>query len=164
MEREKAKEEKLNELKNNIDIITKSEFEKAKLIRSEAEKCVGAEQKSLLIKALQIEIDALEREFDVKSSILYENQEKAQEILAEKVFEELKISKLRKEINKSKTSKKEHSYGSDNKEKIGRMISKKNSLIYNYERISNEIEDISLKMKKIKKLLKLKLSEIEKLR
>lgn len=163
LKRERAKEEKLKELKNNIDIITKSEFEKAKLIRSEAEDNLGDEKQSLLTKALQTEINALEKEVEVKSSILRENQAKAQDILAERVLEELKISKLRKDINKFKDSKKENNFSSSFKERISAMTSRKNGLLYEYEKITEGIDDISLKIKKSKKLLKNKIAELESL-
>jgi len=163
LKRERAKEEKLKELKNNIDIITKSEFEKAKLIRSEAENNLGDERQSLLTKALQIEINALEKEVEVKSSILLENQAKAQDILAERVLEELKISKLRKDLNKFKDSKKENNFSSNFKERISAITSRKNGLLYEYEKITEGIDDISLKIKKSKKLLKNKIAELESL-
>lgn len=163
LKRERAKEEKLKELKNNIDIITKSEFEKAKLIRSEAEDNLGDEKQSLLTKALQTEINALEKEVEVKSSILRENQAKAQDILAERVLEELKISKLRKDLNKFKDSKKESNFSSSFKERISAMTSRKNGLLYEYEKITEGIDDISLKIKKSKKLLKNKIAELESL-
>lgn len=163
LKRERAKEEKLKELKNNIDIITKSEFEKARLIRSEAENNLGDERQSLLTKALQTEINALEKEVEVKSSILRENQAKAQDILAERVLEELKISKLRKDINKFKDSKKESNFSSSFKERISAMTSRKNGLLYEYEKITEGIDDISLKIKKSKKLLKNKIAELESL-
>lgn len=163
LKRERAKEEKLKELKNNIDIITKSEFEKAKLIRSEAENNLGDERQSLLTKALQTEINALEKEIEVKSSILRENQAKAQDILAERVLEELKISKLRKDLNKFKDSKKESNFSSSFKERISAMTSRKNGLLYEYEKITEGIDDISLKIKKSKKLLKNKIAELESL-
>lgn len=163
LKRERAKEEKLKELKNNIDIITKSEFEKAKLIRSEAENNLGDEKQSLLTKALQTEINALEKEVEVKSSILRENQAKAQDILAERVLEELKISKLRKDLNKFKDSKKESNFSSSFKERMSAMTSRKNGLLYEYEKITEGIDDISLKIKKSKKLLKNKIAELESL-
>lgn len=163
LKRERAKEEKLKELKNNIDIITKSEFEKAKLIRSEAENNLGDEKQSLLTKSLQTEINALEKEIEVKSSILRENQAKAQDILAERVLEELKISKLRKDLNKFKGSKKESNFSSSFKERMSAMTSRKNGLLYEYEKITEGIDDISLKIKKSKKLLKNKIAELESL-
>lgn len=162
---ERVKQEKLLETKNNIDAITKSEFEKARLIRAEKHEDFESEQKSLEVQALQIETEALEKEISVKNTILYEVQEKLQEILADKVSEELKIGKLRSELGRSQSENQGWRVSSDEiRNKINAAATKKNRLMHDYEKLANKADSINLKIQKSAKLLKDKLAELESLK
>lgn len=162
---ERAKQEKLLETKNNIDAITKTEFEKARLIRVKKQDASESEQNSMEIQALQIETEALEKEISVKNTILYEVQEKLKETLADKVSEELKIGKLRSELGRSQSETQGWRIGNDEiRSKINSAVTQKNRLMHDYEKLANKADSINLKIQKSAKLLKDKLSELESLK
>lgn len=164
-EREAAEERRLLELKNNIDIITKSEFEKARLIRAEAQDGSGEQKKSAEIRALETEISALEKEQEVKGAILREKQEKSQEALADKISKELKIEKFRKDLAKLQISKQDNGIiGRDLRSRMNAEVMNKNRFMHDYERLSREIDEIESRLKKSKNTLRSKLVEIETLK
>ncbi len=158
----RTKEQKLLELKNNIDAITKAEFEKARLMRTDGQGCSQSDRNNLEKQALQIEIDALEKEISVKTSIFYENQEMLKDILASKIYEDLKLGKLKKELNRLKSAKQDTgSQGNDIRNRVNAGVSQKNRFMHDYDKLSKETESINLKLQKSSKLLKDKLIELE---
>lgn len=164
-EREAAKEKKLLDLKNSIDIITRSEFEEAKLIREEAKQSTENQKKSLESKALEIEINALKKEYEVKSAILNEKQEKSRDVLADKISEELKIEKLRKTLRKLQIDKQDNGIAGESiRSRINTAIANKNHFAHYYEKLNKQINEIFSKLYRSRKMLKNKMVEAEKLK
>lgn len=164
-ERELAKEQKLLDLKNNIDAITRSEFEKARSVREEAKNCSEDQKNSLELSALEIEINALEKEQEVKNAILCEKRDKSQYVLADKISEELKIQKLRKKLFQLQSEKQDNGIiGKDIRSRMNTAVANKNRFIHDYEKLSKEINDIYSKLDRSKKMLKNKMIEAENLK
>lgn len=162
---ERTKEQKLLEIRNNIDAITKAEFEKARLMRMDGQNCSELERKNLEIQALQLEIDALEKEISIKNSIFYENQEKLRDVLANKLSEELKIEKLRKDLRRLQGEKQDIGVrGNEIRSRINAAISQKNRFVHDYDRLSKDTDTINSKLQKSEKLLKVKYVELKNLK
>jgi len=101
IKREKEKEEYE---KNNIDLITRQSLNIAKDLRADAENLSEEEKTEVEISAMTIEKSALEKEIRIKKNIIKEKETEMNKILADKVFYESKIKKLKKDMNASNSS------------------------------------------------------------
>ncbi|MGN1043807.1 MAG: hypothetical protein ACI4PR_03265 [Acutalibacteraceae bacterium] len=93
----KKEDQKLNYIKTNIDLITLDALREADKLRSEAGPTEES-KKSAEIKALAIEIQALERDIKIKSEIKEEKRRKAEEYMAQKVVSETRLKRLERKM------------------------------------------------------------------
>ena len=103
-EKIKREEEKREYEKKNIDLITRQSLNIAKNMRGEAEGLSEEERKEIEISAINIEKDALEKEIKVKKDIIKEKEAEMNKILADKIFYESKIKKIKRDMNASNSS------------------------------------------------------------
>lgn len=123
-EKIKKEEEKKEYEKNNIDLITQQSLNIARDLREDTEDLSEEEKREVEISAMTIEKSAFEKEIKVKKDIIKEKEAEMNKILADKVFYESKIKKLKKDMNASNSS--------ESRVKIEtlRNYSKNNSLKY----------------------------------
>ena len=93
----KKEDQKLNYIKTNIDLITLDALREADKLRAEAGPTEES-KKSAEIKALTIEIQALERDIKIKSEIKEEKRRKAEEYMAQKVVSETRLKRLERKM------------------------------------------------------------------
>ena len=98
-EKIKREEEKREYEKKNIDLITRQSLNVANDLREGAENLNEQERKEVEISAMNIEKNALEKEIKIKKDIIKEKETEMNRILADKVFYEAKIKKIKKEMN-----------------------------------------------------------------
>ena len=103
-EKIKREEEKKEYEKKNIDLITRQSLNIAKDLRYKVEDLSDEEKKEAEISAMVIEKSAFEKEIKIKKGIIKEKEIEMNEILADKIFYESKIKKLKKSMNASNSS------------------------------------------------------------
>ena len=103
-EKIRRENEKKEYEKKNIDIITMQSLSIAKDLRDNVEGLSEEEKKEVEISAMTIERSAFEKEIKVKKDIIKEKETQMNKILADKVFYESKIKKIRKDMNAGNSS------------------------------------------------------------
>ena len=151
MEKQKQREaeEKLENEKRMIDLITAEALKKAEDLRknavTEGEK-VKAEE-----KALDIELEAILHELDIRKMIIKENETLLEDVLARLAIEESAFQKYKKASLTS--SKKDGSYFNI-RDVIYRIKSKKDASFSQYRSLKSLIEKQSAKIEKAQNSLK----------
>lgn len=151
MEKQKQREaeEKLENEKRMIDLITAEALKKAEDLRenavTEGEK-VKAEE-----KALDIELEAILHELDIRKMIIKENETLLEDVLAKLAIEESAFQKYKKASLTS--SKKDGSYFNI-RDVIYRIKSKKDASFSQYRSLKSLIEKQSAKIEKAQNSLK----------
>ncbi|MBQ2671755.1 MAG: hypothetical protein IJG00_02985 [Clostridia bacterium] len=103
-EKIRRENEKKEYEKKNIDLITMQSLSIAKDLRDNVEGLSEEEKKEVEISAMTIERSAFEKEIKVKKDIIKEKETQMNKILADKVFYESKIKKIRKDMNAGNSS------------------------------------------------------------
>ena len=103
-EKIRRENEKKEYEKKNIDLITMQSLNIAKDLRDNVEGLSEEEKKEVEISAMTIERSAFEKEIKVKKDIIKEKEIQMNRILADKVFCESKIKKIRKDMNAGNSS------------------------------------------------------------
>ena len=103
-EKIRRENEKKEYEKKNIDLITMQSLNIAKDLRDNVEGLSEEEKKEVEISAMTIERSAFEKEIKVKKDIIKEKETQMNKILADKVFYESKIKKIRKDMNAGNSS------------------------------------------------------------
>lgn len=103
-EKIKREEEKKEYEKKNIDLITRQSLNIAKDLRYKVEDLSEEEKKEAEISAMTIEKSAFEKEIKIKKDIIKGKEIEMNEMLADKIFYESKIKKLKKSMNASNSS------------------------------------------------------------
>lgn len=103
-EKIRRENEKKEYEKKNIDLITMQSLNIAKDLRDNLEGLSEEEKKEVEISAMTIERSAFEKEIKVKKDIIKEKETQMNKILADKVFYESKIKKIRKDMNAGNSS------------------------------------------------------------
>lgn len=103
-EKIRRENEKKEYEKKNIDLITMQSLNIAKDLRDNVEGLSEEEKKEVEISAMTIEKSAFEKEIKVKKDIIKEKETQMNKILADKVFYESKIKKIRKDMNAGNSS------------------------------------------------------------
>lgn len=98
-EKIRRENEKKEYEKKNIDLITMQSLNIAKDLRDNVEGLSEEEKKEVEISAMTIEKSAFEKEIKVKKDIIKEKETQMNKILADKVFYESKIKKIKKDMN-----------------------------------------------------------------
>ena len=151
MERQKQREaeEKLENEKRMIDLITSEALKKAESIRqsavTESEKITAEE------KALDIELEAIRHELDIRKMIVNENEALLEDVLARLAIEESIFQKYKKASLTG--SKKEGSYYNI-RETIYKIKNKKEASFSQYKSLKSLIEKQTAKIEKAQKSLK----------
>lgn len=151
MERQKQREaaEKLENEKRMIDIITADAMKKADDLRksavTETEK-INAEE-----KALDIELDAILHELDIRKMIIKENEALLEDVLAKLAIEENSFQRYKRSSLTS--SKKDGSYYNI-RESIYKIKSKKEASFARYKSLKALIEKQNVKIEKAQNTLK----------
>ena len=151
MEKQKQREaeEKLENEKRMIDLITAEALKKAEGIRknavTEGEKIIAEE------KALDIELEAIKHELDIRQMIIKENEELLEDVLARLAIEENTFQKYKKAGLQG--NKKDGSYF-DVREAIYKIKSKKEASFSQYKNLKALIEKQTAKIEKAQNSLK----------
>lgn len=103
-EKIRRENEKKEYEKKNIDLITMQSLNIAKDLRDNLEGLSEEEKKEVEISAMTIERSAFEKEIKVKKDIIKEKETQMNKILADKVFYESKIKKIKKDMNAGNSS------------------------------------------------------------
>ena len=103
-EKIRRENEKKEYEKKNIDLITMQSLNIAKDLRDNVEGLSEEEKKEVEISAMTIEKSAFEKEIKVKKDIIKEKETQMNKILADKVFYESKIRKIKKDMNAGNSS------------------------------------------------------------
>ncbi|MBQ6143711.1 MAG: hypothetical protein IJI84_04445 [Clostridia bacterium] len=103
-EKIRRENEKKEYEKKNIDLITMQSLNIAKDLRDNVEGLSEEEKKEVEISAMTIERSAFEKEIKVKKDIIKEKETQMNKILADKVFYESKIKKIKKDMNAGNSS------------------------------------------------------------
>ncbi len=162
-EHERLKLKAMIEERRNIDKKTQEEFEKACLLREEAYNKSDFEKQEAERLALKTEIDALSKNIDIKSDIIQEKSNEAQNILAGKISEEFKINKTKKMLSDLQgLANKNNQSVIDMRNNLNISLENKNNFLLSYKNLEQEINALKLKSKEYQILLKekkLKLKE-----
>ena len=151
MEKQKEREakEKLENEKRMIDLITAEALQKAETLRenavTESEKITAEE------KALDIELDAILHELDIRKMIIKENEELLEDVLARLAIEENIFQKYKKASLQG--SKKDGSYF-DIRETIYKIKNKKEVSFSQYRNLKTLIEKQNAKIEKAQQALR----------
>lgn len=139
----KKEEQKLNYEKTHIDLITLDALREADKLRAEAGPGEEA-KKSAELKALNIEIQALERDIKIKSEIVEEKRRKAEEHMAEKVVSETRLKRLERKMKIAHNASSQQI--SEIKKEIFHLKSRISSMREKYFVSIRQTENISLKL------------------
>ena len=93
----KKEDQKINYEKSHIDLITLDSMREADKIRDEASSS-ESEKREAELKALTMEIQALEKDIKIKNEVIQEKHSKMEKHLAEKVISETKLKRLERKI------------------------------------------------------------------
>ena len=93
----KKEDQKINYEKSHIDLITLDAMREADKIRAEAGSS-ESEKRAAELKALTMEIQALEKDIKIKNEVIQEKHSKMEKHLAEKVISETKLKRLERKI------------------------------------------------------------------
>ena len=93
----KKEDQKINYEKYHIDLITLDAMREADKIRDEAGSS-ESEKRAAELKALTMEIQALEKDIKIKNEVIQEKHSKMEKHLAEKVISETKLKRLERKI------------------------------------------------------------------
>lgn len=93
----KKEDQKINYEKSHIDLITLDAMREADKIRDEAGSS-ESEKRAAELKALTMEIQALEKDIKIKNEVIQEKHSKMEKHLAEKVISETKLKRLERKI------------------------------------------------------------------
>lgn len=93
----KKEDQKINYEKSHIDLITLDAMREADKIRDEAGSS-ESEKREAELKALTLEIQALEKDIKIKNEVIQEKHSKMEKHLAEKVISETKLKRLERKI------------------------------------------------------------------
>lgn len=93
----KKEDQKINYEKSHIDLITLDAMREADKIRDEAGSS-ESEKREAELKALTMEIQALEKDIKIKNEVIQEKHSKMEKHLAEKVISETKLKRLERKI------------------------------------------------------------------
>lgn len=93
----KKEDQKINYEKSHIDLITLDAMREADKIRNEAGSS-ESEKRAAELKALTMEIQALEKDIKIKNEVIQEKHSKMEKHLAEKVISETKLKRLERKI------------------------------------------------------------------
>ncbi len=151
MEKQKQREaeEKLENEKRMIDLITADAMKKAENLRKNAvtqsEKIVAEE------KALNIELDAILHELDIRKMIIKENEALLEDVLAKLAIEESTFQKYKKA---SLTSGKKDGGASGIREAIYKIKNKKEASFSQYRSLKSLIEKQNVKIEKAQNSLR----------
>lgn len=151
MEKQKQREaeEKLENEKRMIDLITAEALEKAEAVRKNAvtqgEKAIAEE------KARDIELEAIKHELDIRKMIIKENETLLEDVLARLAIEENTFQKYKKASMQG--NKKDGSYF-DIRETIYKIKSKKDASFSQYKSLKSLIEKQTAKIEKAQNTLK----------
>lgn len=148
-QKQREAEEKLENEKRMIDLITAEALKKAEGIRknavTEGEKIIAEE------KALDIELEAIKHELDIRQMIIKENEELLEDVLARLAIEENTFQKYKKAGLQG--NKKDGSYF-DVREAIYKIKSKKEASFSQYKNLKSLIEKQTAKIEKAQNSLK----------
>lgn len=150
-EKQKKKEEqKINYEKSHIDLITLDAMREAEKLRLEAGPS-SEEQRAAELKALTMEINALEKDIKIKNEIIEEKRSKMEKHIAEKVIDETKLKSLERKIkiNRSMSSQQL----SEIKKEIFYLKNQISSLREKYFVLIKQVENIGLKITNSEKKL-----------
>ncbi|MDO4199279.1 MAG: hypothetical protein Q4D57_00735 [Clostridia bacterium] len=151
MEKQKQREaeEKLENEKRMIDLITAEALKKAASVRenavTEGEKVIAEE------KALDIELEAILHELDIRKMIIKENESLLEDVLARLAIEESAFQKYKKASLTG--SKKDGSYFNI-KEAIYKIKSKKDASFSQYRNLKSLIDKQNAKIEKAQNSLR----------
>ena len=140
----KKEEQKLNYIKTHIDLITLDILREADRLRAEADATTEESRKSAELKALTMEIQALEKNAKIKNEIIEEKRREAEEYMAEKIVSETKLKRLESKIKISHNISSQEI--SEMKKEVFYLKSRINSLREKYFVSVRQIENISLKL------------------
>lgn len=93
----KKEDQKINYEKSHIDLITLDAMREADKIRDEAGSS-ESEKRAAELKALTMEIQALEKDIKIKNEVIQEKHSKMEKHLAEKVISETKLKRIERKI------------------------------------------------------------------
>ena len=97
-DKQKRKEEqKINYEKSHIDLITLDAMREAEKIRAQSSSN-ESEKKAAELKALTLEIQALEKDIKIKNEVIQDNRCKMEKQMAEKVIDETRLKRLERKI------------------------------------------------------------------
>ena len=151
MEKQKQREadEKLENEKRMIDLITSEALKKAESLRKNA--VTEKEKISAEEKALNIELDAILHELDIRKMIIKENEELLEDVLAKLAIEESIFKKYKKASLQG--NKKDGSYF-DIRETIYKIKNKKEVSFSQYRNLKTLIEKQNAKIEKAQQALR----------
>ena len=143
-DKQKRKEEqKINYEKSHIDLITLDAMREAEKIRAQSSSN-ESEKKAAELKALTLEIQALEKDIKIKNEVIQDNRCKMEKQMAEKVIDETRLKRLERKIklNHNITSQQL----SEMKKEIFYLKNQINSLREKYFVLAKQVENTEIKV------------------
>lgn len=143
-DKQKRKEEqKINYEKSHIDLITLDAMREADKIRAQAG-LSESEKKSAELKALTMEIQALEKDIKIKNEIIQEKHCKMEKQMAEKVIDETKLKRLERKIKLNHNIPSQQL--SEMKKEVFYLKNQINSLREKYFVLAKQVENTEIKV------------------
>lgn len=149
LEKQREEREKLENEKKQIDTITAESLKKAQLLRES----VKNDEEKLLVEdeALNIELNAILHDLDIRKIILSENESELEDVLASLAIEECEYWKNNKA---SMTASKKTGDYYKLREKIYNIRNKKTSYLNKYAELNKIVEKQMCKIAEANKILK----------
>lgn len=149
-ERKRELEEQRQEEIRNVETNTEREFIKAESIRKNAEIGSDDDKKSAEKSAFEIEMSALEKEFNIRTYIYQSLSGSLESALSKKISDEVKLAKCKNAWNKEKNrpEKDESLY-----EKVIEFQIQKNDSSALYSKLLKDFNEAEVKLSKVRLLL-----------
>lgn len=143
-DKQKRKEEqKINYEKSHIDLITLDAMREAEKIRAQSSSS-ESEKKAAELKALTLEIQALEKDIKIKNEVIQDNRCKMEKQMAEKVIDETRLKRLERKIKLNHNIPSQQL--SEMKKEIFYLKNQINSLREKYFVLAKQVENTEIKV------------------
>lgn len=143
-DKQKRKEEqKINYEKSHIDLITLDAMREAEKIRAQSSSN-ESEKKAAELKALTLEIQALEKDIKIKNEVIQDNRCKMEKQMAEKVIDETRLKRLERKIKLNHNIPSQQL--SEMKKEIFYLKNQINSLREKYFVLAKQVENTEIKV------------------
>lgn len=143
-DKQKRKEEqKINYEKSHIDLITLDAMREAEKIRAQSSSS-ESEKKAAELKALTLEIQALEKDIKIKNEVIQDKRCKMEKQMAEKVIDETRLKRLERKIKLNHNIPSQQL--SEMKKEIFYLKNQINSLREKYFVLAKQVENTEIKV------------------